>query len=176
MFYSIAFAVLIVSRPTSYRMQTMIGTVFGMSFLVVCNLINLVPIVFSLGVGIVIYRYISRSVVETCNESIVAKSDTNSLLVSFIDGFLTIRAMNKRRYIAQKFFTVLDRFSNAHFMYYSLLMTTVVYISVAASVFIQGSFFVTAFYRTSAYDYQIPIIFFAGTGTILVSTKPITFW
>ena len=65
------------------------------------------------------YRvYFSQeTITKAVREQSLTKAGTNSLVTSFVDGLVTIRAMNKQQFMFTKFYAALDHYSNTVFTF-----------------------------------------------------------
>ena len=99
---------------------------------------------------------------DTRREAAIAKTETNSLITSFIDGLITIRAMKKQDYMLQKFFLATDAFSDAIFSHYSTHHWFGLFSSLTVTLAICASLFLLAVRVDEHVDFMVPATFYAA--------------
>ena len=167
LFYEKSMAFIIVSRSSQVLMpmillQLLLACIMSVGFFTISNFLNAVPILVAVVFIFVLYRFSSGVVVNTRRESSIAKSETNSLVTSFIDGLVTIRAMKKQKYMLRKFFSATDAYSNAVFSHYSAHYWFAQFSSIACTVGISISLFLLVFRLDEQVEYMVPASFFAA--------------
>ena len=81
---------------------------------------------------------------DTQREAAIARTETNSLITSFIDGLISIRAMKKQDYMLRKFFLATDAYSDAIYSHFSTHHWFAVFSNIAVTIGISASLFLLA--------------------------------
>ena len=99
---------------------------------------------------------------DTRRDAAIAKTATNSLITSFIDGLITIRAMKKQDYMLNKFFVATDSFSDAIYSHYSTHHWFGLFSNLSVTLGISASLFLLAMDVDDHVDFLVPSTFYAA--------------
>ena len=102
------------------------------------------------------FYFSQETIAKAVHEQSVTKTESNSLVASFVDGLVSIRAMKKQNYMFAKYYAAMDHYSNTVFTYQMVKQWLALYSHLLCWFGLVSSFILLLNQHNETHEFLIP--------------------